>query len=202
MVDRQLRGRGIMDERVLRVMSEVDREEFVPDEVRHLAYEDGAIPLGRGQTISQPWVVAAICQALELHGGERLLEVGTGSGYSTAILSRLVQPGGAVQSTEIVDELAQAARATLARLGYVATVETTDGSRPGRGEWERIAVHAAAPEFPAELADALHDGGVMVIPLKRGRSDMLTRVRRAGDEYLLDEIAECRFVPLITPRGR
>src|SRR3954469_21136360 len=113
MVERQLRRRGIWDERVLEAMDEVPREEFVPDQVRSRAYNDSALPIGHDQTISQPWVVAAICQALELEGGERVLEIGTGSGYSAAILAQLADR---VVSVERVPELAELARRRLREL--------------------------------------------------------------------------------------
>ena len=120
MVEKQLRAGGIADERVLAAMGQVPREEFVPEELREQAYADGALPIGHGQTISQPWVVAAICAALELRGGERVLDVGGGSGYSTAVIAELVRPGGRVRSYELVPELADRREARrLRRLGYV-----------------------------------------------------------------------------------
>ncbi|MEJ7876017.1 MAG: protein-L-isoaspartate O-methyltransferase, partial [Solirubrobacterales bacterium] len=146
MVEEQLRRRGIVDERVLAAMGSIPREEFVPKRVRQEAYADGALPIGHGQTISQPWVVAAICQALELRGGERVLDVGGGSGYATAVIAALVRPGGAVRSHELIPELAARARQTLERLG-IREVEVRDGdgaAAPGE-DWDAIAVHAAAP---------------------------------------------------------
>src|ERR687893_46265 len=113
MVEKQLRRGGIADERVLDAMGRVPREEFVPEKLRRHAYEDGALPIGHGQTISQPWVVAAIAEALELRGGERALDVGGGAGYSTAVVAELVRPGGLVRSYELVPELALRAAATL-----------------------------------------------------------------------------------------
>ena len=118
MVETQLRAGGIGDERVLAAMGRVPREEFVPEELREHAYVDGALPIRHGQTISQPWVVAAICSALELRGGERVLDVGGGAGYSTAVIAELVRPGGHVRSYELVEALAIRAEATLAHLGY------------------------------------------------------------------------------------
>jgi protein-L-isoaspartate(D-aspartate) O-methyltransferase len=207
MVDRQLRGGGIRDERVLAAMREVPRDAFVPERIRDRAYEDGALPIGHGQTVSQPWVVAAICEGLELAGNEEVLEVGTGSGYSTAILALLARH---VRSIEIVDELAERAAATLAELGY-SNVEVLAGD--GSGEVagpqsvDAIAVHAAAPALPGGLVRALRPGGRLVIPIAEGGADLLVAFRRtddgSGDEPELRRkaIAPCRFVPLIGEGG-
>ena len=207
MVDRQLRGGGIRDERVLAAMWDVPRDAFVPERIRDRAYEDGALPIGHGQTVSQPWVVAAICEGLELAGDEEVLEVGTGSGYSTAILALLARR---VRSIEIVDELAERAAATLAELGY-SNVEVLAGD--GSGEVagpqsvDAIAVHAAAPALPGGLVRALRPGGRLVIPIAEGGADLLVAFRRtddgSGDEPELRRkaIAPCRFVPLIGEGG-
>jgi len=207
MVDRQLRGGGIRDERVLAAMLEVPRDAFVPERIRDRAYEDGALPIGHGQTVSQPWVVAAICEGLELAGDEEVLEVGTGSGYSTAILALLARH---VRSIEIVDELAERAAATLTDLGY-SNVEVLAGD--GSGEVagpqsvDAIAVHAAAPALPGGLVRALRPGGRLVIPIAEGGADLLVAFRRtddgSGDEPELwrRAIAPCRFVPLIGEGG-
>ena len=208
MVTRQLRAGGIVDERVLRAMGTVPREQFVPELLRRQAYADGALPIGHGQTISQPWVVAAICTALELAGGERVLDVGGGAGYSTAVIAELVRPGGTVRSYELIDPLADRARATLARLGYAeAEVLAGDGARVSTDSWDAIAVHAAAPELPAPLVKSLKPGGRLVLPLARGHSDILTAFRRTDDGSSGDvtlertEVAECRFVPLLGDSG-
>ncbi len=207
MVERQLRGGGIADERVLAAMGEVPREEFVPVELRPDAYADGALPIGHGQTISQPWVVAAICTALELTGGERVLDVGGGSGYSTAIIAKLVRPRGIVRSYELVPELAERARVTLALLGcFEAEVMGGDGASEQEDRWDAIAVHAAAPQVPARLAASLRPGGRLVLPLATDRADVLTALRRVDDgsgdlELERTEIAECRFVPLLGESG-
>src|SRR5215213_7536285 len=174
MVERQLRRRGIEDERVLAAMGAVPREAFVPPRLRRRAYADSALPIGEGQTISQPWIVAAICQALRLEGGERVLEVGTGSGYSAAVLSRLA---GEVVGVELQPVLADGARRTLAELG-VGNVEVVVGDGgaglPERAPFDAIAVHAAAPAVPRELLDQLADGGRLVAPVAAGEADMLT----------------------------
>jgi protein-L-isoaspartate(D-aspartate) O-methyltransferase len=201
MVERQLRRRGIGDERVLAAMGEVPREEFVPDTQRRRAYADSALPIGAGQTISQPWIVAAICQALALEGDERVLEVGTGSGYSACVLGRLA---AAVITIERHGDLAREARELLARLG-ASNVEVLvgDGSvgLPERAPFEGIAVHATAPAPPATLLSQLADGGRLVVPIASRGADLLTRYRRRGDEFEPHVIGPCRFVPLIGDEG-
>ena len=201
MVQRQLRARGIDDERVLEAMGTVPREAFVPAAGRRRAYADAALPIGERQTISQPWIVAAICQALELTGSERLLEIGTGSGYSTAILALLAAE---VISVERHQALARSARATLASLG-VENVELLvgDGSQgvPDRAPFGAIAVHAAAPAVPPALLTQLADGGRLVVPIAFESSDVLTLLRRRGEEIVREAIGPCRFVPLIGEEG-
>lgn len=204
MVRDQLAFGGIADERVLGAMGKVPREEFVPERWRDRAYADGALPIGHGQTISQPWVVAAICEALELTGDERVFEVGTGSGYSAMVLAQLAAE---VTTAELVPELAEAARQTLERLGVPnVRVIAGDGSldAPG-GPYDAIAVHAAAPAIPAGLARALRPGGRMVAPIAEGGTDMLTAFRRvdSGEDPTLERraIAPCRFVPLLGEGG-
>jgi len=209
MVEQQLRRRGITDERVLAAMEAVPRERFVPERYRRRAYADSALPIGYEQTISQPWIVAAICQALALDGSERVLEIGTGSGYSAAVLALLARE---VITIERVEELAAAARGTLAELG-VENVEVLvgDGSAglPDRAPFEAIAVHATAPAPPATLIEQLTVGGRLVVPIASHTADMLTAfIRRAADvdattgqglEQVV--IGPCRFVPLIGSEG-
>jgi protein-L-isoaspartate(D-aspartate) O-methyltransferase len=201
MVERQLRRRGIFDERVLAAMGEVPREEFVPERYRSRAYADSAMPIGEGQTISQPWIVAAICQALELSGRERVLEVGTGSGYSAAVLARLAAE---VIGVERHPPLAGRARRALDALG-VGNVELLvgDGSIgvPERAPFEAIAVHATAPAPPRALIGQLGDGGRLVVPIAGDGADLLTVFRRHGEELRREEIGPCRFVPLIGEEG-
>jgi protein-L-isoaspartate(D-aspartate) O-methyltransferase len=185
MVERQLRRRGIDDERVLTAMGEVPREAFVPPQLRHRAYADSALPIAAEQTISQPWIVAAICQALELSGTERVLEVGTGSGYSACVLSLLAAQ---VVSIERHQSLALQARETLASLA-VTNVELTigDGSR-------------GQPQ-PA-LISQLAEGGRLVVPIASDRdTDLLTLLRRHGKRVETEVIGPCRFVPLIGDEG-
>jgi protein-L-isoaspartate(D-aspartate) O-methyltransferase len=201
MVERQLRQRGISDKRVLAAMGAVPREEFVPERHRNRAYADSALPIGEGQTISQPWIVAAICQALELSGDERVLEVGSGSGYSAAVLAHLAAE---VIGIERHESLATDARATLEGLD-VANVELLvgDGSRglPERAPFEAIAVHAAAPAPPLALLGQLADGGRLVVPIAAAETDLLVAFRRRGEELESTGIGPCRFVPLIGEEG-
>jgi protein-L-isoaspartate(D-aspartate) O-methyltransferase len=195
MVERQLRRRGIEDKRALRAMEEVPRERFVPADVRSRAYGDGALPIGEGQTISQPWIVARMTALLALAGAERVLEVGTGSGYSAAVLSRCASH---VVTVERHATLADRARATLAELGYRnVEVHAGDGSigQPDRAPFDAIVVTAAAVSAPPPaLLRQLVPGGVLVCPVK-GESDdeQLVRVRDGEIEV----IAAVRFVPLV-----
>ncbi len=197
MVAEQLRGRGISDERVLEAMGSVPRERFVLERDRRRAYEDCALTIGHGQTISQPWIVAAICQPLRLTGDEQVLEIGTGSGYSAAVLARLAAH---VLSVERIDELAAASTERLEALGVEnVTVANADGTLGGKGgPYEAIAVHAATPRVPQALAAQLTEGGRLVIPIATDEADMLTAYVRRGEGIELDEIVgPCRFVPLI-----
>jgi protein-L-isoaspartate(D-aspartate) O-methyltransferase len=195
MVERQLRRRGIHDERVLAAMGEVPRELFVPHDQRRRAYRDGALRIGEGQTISQPWIVACMCQLLELRGDETVLEVGTGSGYAAAVLSRL---GAQVVTIERYESLAEQAAATLAELGYGnVEVRVGDGSRgaPDRAPFGGISVTATArDEPPRPLLDQLAPGAALVCPVARGRREYLMRFRDGEEEA----VAAVRFVPLVS----
>jgi protein-L-isoaspartate(D-aspartate) O-methyltransferase len=193
-VDRQLRARGIFDPRVLEAMRGVPRESFVPVEARTRAYDDAALALAHGQTISQPYVVALICQALSLEGDELVLDVGTGSGYQAAVLDELA---GRVVSVERIPELAEAARANLAATGHGSVeVLVGDGSLgvPTRAPFAAIAVAAAAAEVPEALLDQLAPGGRLVLPLVR----QLVRVTNGDGRLLMERLAPVRFVPLVT----
>jgi protein-L-isoaspartate(D-aspartate) O-methyltransferase len=209
MVEWQLRRRGIHDQRVLDAMASVPRELFVPERYRRRAYADSALPIGHGQTISQPWIVAAICQALALEGSERVLEIGTGSGYSAAVLALLAEE---VITIERVEELAVAARERLAELGITnVEVVVADGSAglPDRAPYEAIAVHATAPSPPSSLIEQLTPGGRLVVPIATDTADMLTVFRRlegdvdpkTGEGLERTVIGPCRFVPLIGNEG-
>jgi len=209
MVERQLRRRGISDERVLAAMAEVPRELFLPEHERRRAYNDSALPIGHGQTISQPWIVAAIAQALALQGTEKVLEIGTGSGYSAAVIARLARE---VFTIERLEPLAREARELLAELGFEnVRVVVADGTEGLREEalFEGIAVHATAPAPPPSLLAQLAPGGRLVIPVAGDGADILTVYMRTGDELdpLTGEglearsLGACRFVPLIGREG-
>jgi protein-L-isoaspartate(D-aspartate) O-methyltransferase len=201
MVERQLRRRGISDERVLRAMGAVPREHFVPEGVRRSSYNDSALPIGHEQTISQPWVVAAICQALNLQGDEKVLEIGTGSGYSAAVLAHLADH---VVSIERVPELGEWAHDRLHELG-IRHVEVVigDGSRgdPERAPYDAIAVHAASPEAPHSLLSQLAPDGRLVVPIATGSADLLTAFIRENGDLRQETIGPTRFVPLIGAEG-
>jgi protein-L-isoaspartate(D-aspartate) O-methyltransferase len=196
MVERQLRGRGIEDSRVLAAMTEVPRELFLPEDRRRRAYRDGAVRIGEGQTMSQPWIVACMAQLLELAGQERVLEVGTGSGYAAAVLSRLCRE---VVTIERFDSLAAAARGTLSELGYGnVEVRVGDGTRgaPDRAPFGGISVTAAARDQPPRaLFDQLAPGAALVCPVERGRRELLMRFRDGEEEA----VTGVRFVPLVSP---
>jgi protein-L-isoaspartate(D-aspartate) O-methyltransferase len=201
MVEKQLRRRGIADERVLAAMGEAPREAFVLPRHRGHAYADSALPIGEAQTISQPWIVAAICQALELQGSERVLEVGTGSGYSACVLALLAAE---VLSVERHASLSRGAGEALRSLG-VANVELLvgDGSAglPDLPPFDAIAVHATAPAPPPGLLAQLADGGRLVVPIAAEPHDLLTVLHRQGGEINSQVIGPCRFVPLIGEEG-
>jgi protein-L-isoaspartate(D-aspartate) O-methyltransferase len=195
MVERQLRRRGIHDERVLAAMGEVPRELFVPESERRRAYRDGALRIGEGQTISQPWIVACMAQLLELRGDETVLEVGTGSGYAAAVLSRLCAQ---VVTIERYESLAKVAAETLAELGYDnVEVRVGDGAQgaPDRAPFGGISVTATAKdEPPAALVEQLAPGAALVCPIARGRREFLIRLRDGEEET----VASVRFVPLVS----
>ena len=196
-IDRQLRRRGIADRRVLAAMERVPRELFAPPEYRDLAYADGPIPLPFGQTISQPYMVAVTCEALGLEGGERVLDVGTGSGYAAAVLAELAAE---VHTIERIPALAEAARAALNAAGYERVeVHVGDGALgvPDHAPFDAIAVAAAAPEVPQALWEQLSEGGRIAIPLI-GRHLQHLRVleRTAHGPRLLASIP-ARYVPLV-----
>lgn len=202
MVERQLRRRGISDPRVLEAMAAVPRERFVPESQLRHAYDDGALPIGEGQTISQPLIVATICEALALDGSERVLEVGTGSGYSAAVLARLTSE---VISIEVHESLAARARAILEELGAAnVRVLRGDGSGgvPEYAPYGAIAVHATAPRPPQALLEELEPGGRLVVPLAAKHGDMLTLfIRREEGGYDQLPLGACRFVPLVGREG-
>jgi protein-L-isoaspartate(D-aspartate) O-methyltransferase len=198
MVELQLRRRGIEDERVLDAMRRVPRELFVPEESRDAAYADAALPIGGGQTISQPYMVALICEQLALRGSERVLDVGTGSGYQAAVLAELAAE---VYTIERVPELVPPARANLAAAGYAERVElhVGDGSR-GLSEhapFAAIAVAAAALEPPPALYDQLEPRGRLVVPVGGAGGQWLEVVVRTPEGPAVRRSVPCRFVPLV-----
>jgi protein-L-isoaspartate(D-aspartate) O-methyltransferase len=195
MVERQLRRRGIHDERVLAAMEEVPRELFLPESQRRRAYRDGAVRIGEGQTMSQPWIVACMAQLLELNGSETVLEVGTGSGYAAAVLSRLCRE---VVTIERYESLAVRAEQVIHELGYDnVVIGVGDGSRgaPERAPFGGISVTATAFEAPPPaLFEQLAPGAALVCPVDRGGRELLMRFRDGAEEA----VTGVRFVPLVT----
>ena len=202
MVGRQLRTRGIDNERVLDAMGTVPRELFVPQRLRRRAYDDAALPIGAGQTISQPYMVALICSLLELRGGERVLDVGTGSGYQAAVLAEL---GAEVHSIERVPELAERAREAIRAAGYGDRVEVHVGDGtlglPEEAPFAAIAVAAAAPGLPRSLYDQLAERGRLVLPVGPRREQRLQMVVRSPEGPATLTTVPCRFVPLLGAEG-
>ena len=201
MVEHQVRTRGVLDARVLDAMADVPRHEFVPQRNRSLSYDDTPLPIGGGQTISQPYMVAMMLEALELRGDEKVLDVGTGSGYQAALLGRL---GREVISIEIVPKLAKNAQKTLIRLGYAnVRVLVGDGSVgwPAEAPYDAIVVAAGSPRVPAPLLDQLADHGRLVIPVGEPTDQRLLRVRNQNRVIETQPLAWCEFVPLVGRAG-
>ena len=199
-VARQLQARGIHDAAVLAAMRAVPREKFVPQDLHKHAYDDGALPIGHGQTISQPYIVARMTQALAVKEGDRVLDVGTGSGYQAAILAAL---GAEVVSVELEEELAQAARHRLMSLGYDVKVVTGDGSRglPTEAPFAAIVVAAAAPDVPVPLVEQLKPDGRLVLPIGSRLEQVITLVRPTADGFTREPIEPAVFVPLLGEHG-
>ena len=202
MVAEQLRSRGIADEAVLQAMTAIPREVFMPEAVRVDAYADEAIPIGAGQTISQPYMVARMTELLAVQPGDRVLEIGTGSGYQAAVLAWL---GAWVTTYERQETLIPAARERLGSVGLGGRVDIrlADGSLgdPSGAPWNGIIVTAAAPAIPVELRDQLADGGHLVIPVGPRDRQILTVVTRRGNEWIERPDGACVFVPLIGAGG-
>ena len=191
--------RNISSETVIRAMEQVPRERFVPQDSRHMAYLDLPLSIGEGQTISQPYIVAMMTEAMELSGGDRVLEIGTGSGYQTAILSALT-PRGRVVSMERVPALMQQARQRLQELGYRNVEVQQAGSSlgcPSKGPYDAIIVTAAAPRLPKSLISQLAIGGRLVIPVGTLSQQELVQARCTDEGLSLRVLGPCRFVPLL-----
>jgi protein-L-isoaspartate(D-aspartate) O-methyltransferase len=201
MVEDQLRGRDIVDQRVLDAMQRVPRELFVPEDERHRAYADAALPIGHGQTISQPYMVARIAEVLALTGGEKVLDVGTGSGYQAAVLAEVA---GEVHTIERIAELAALARENLAAAGYEnVKVHVGDGTLgfPDEAPFNAIAVAAAAPVMPERLYEQLEPRGRLVVPLGDRWGQRLEVIVRSPEGPAVVHSVPCRFVPLVGEQG-
>lgn len=194
----ELRGAGITDARVLGAIERVPREVFVPDAFKDRAWENTALPIGHGQTISQPLVVAMMSQALEVSDRHKVLEIGTGSGYQAAVLARLCRRLFTIERHRSLLKVAEQRFAAL-RLHNVTT-RVGDGSKgwPEQAPFDRIIVTAAAPDVAGALLESLAEGGVLVAPVGEERRDQrLVRVRRQGDQFPIEELGPVRFVPLV-----
>ncbi len=201
MVDEQIVSRGVKDERVLAVMRNIPRHEFLPEAIRGMAYTDNALPLGEGQTMSQPYMVALMTELLGLKGPERVLEIGTGSGYQTAVLAELCEK---VYTVERVKSLADKARATLDRLGYKSVaIKVYDGTYGWKemAPFDAIVVTAGSPDVPAPLVEQLKEGGRMVIPVGDRYGQELITVVKTAEGMTTRRSIPCVFVPLIGNHG-
>jgi protein-L-isoaspartate(D-aspartate) O-methyltransferase len=197
----QLRERGIKDERVLRAIEKIPREEFLDEHFLHQAYEDNALPIGEGQTISQPYTVAFMTEALELKAGEKVLEIGTGSGYQAAVLAEL---GVRVYTIERHMALAELAAKRLEKLKYRVVSRTGDGTRgwADYAPFDGIIVTAGAPDVPKSLTKQLNpSGGRLLIPIGDRATQTMFRITRNGDELKGEELSSFKFVPLIGKEG-
>jgi protein-L-isoaspartate(D-aspartate) O-methyltransferase len=201
MVQDQLVARGIRDDRVLDAMASVPRERFLPERLHDVAYRDGPLSIGFGQTISQPFMVAAMTEALMLSGSERVLEIGTGSGYQTAVLARLARE---VLSVERIAALSEQATRVLDELGVAnAGLVVGDGSTgwPQDAPYDRVIVTAASPDVPPALVAQLAPGGILVIPCGSRAEQTLVRIRKLADGMDRTSLMECVFVPLVGAQG-
>jgi protein-L-isoaspartate(D-aspartate) O-methyltransferase len=201
MVTRQLRDRGIGDERVLAAMLKLPRHLFVPDEQQEQAYRDCALPIGFGQTISQPYMVAIMLESMKLTGQERVLDVGTGSGYQAALLGLLARE---VYSVEIIPELTSRARATIQRLGLDNVTVVQGNGSIGLQEaapFDAIVVAAGAPDVPRALTSQLAEGGTLLIPVGGDSWQELLRIRKRDGRLIREEVTACAFVPLVGEEG-
>jgi len=201
MVDLQLITRGIKDKRVLQVMRDIPREEFVPSDLKYAAYDDCALPIGEGQTISQPYMVAIMTECLQLKGDEKVLEIGTGSGYQAAILSRLSKK---VFTIERVPELAERSKEKLEKHGFSnVQVILGDGTEGYENEvpFDGIIVTASCPDIPKPLVDQLAEGGRLILPIGERFHQVLTTVTKSKGKIKKEESIGCVFVPLLGKYG-
>ncbi|MFC1887502.1 protein-L-isoaspartate(D-aspartate) O-methyltransferase [Candidatus Cloacimonadota bacterium] len=205
MVEDQIHSRGIETEAVLKAFLKVERHLFVHEEIQHLAYNDSPLNIGKGQTISQPYIVALMLDLLEIKKSDNILEIGTGSGYQTALLAELA---GEVYTVERIDVLLLKARDLLRKMGYKnINYLVGDGTRgwkegePMRSEFDKIVVAAAAPDIPTSLMEQLADGGIMVIPAGNRSWQDLIVIKKVGDEFITTNHGGCTFVPLIGQEG-
>lgn len=200
MVREQIAAEGVHDARVLDAMRKVPRHEFVPADMKPYAYRNGPLPIGYGQTISQPYIVAFMTEALQLEVGMKVLEIGTGSAYQAAILAEM---GARLYTIEIVPELCSSARDTLARLGYHVKLRCGNGylGWPEEAPFDRIILTAAPPEIPQPLLHQLKEGGILVAPVGEG-VQTLVRLRRDNNMYKEERLLPVRFVPMVNePKG-
>lgn len=197
MLDEQLIARGIKNQKVLDVFDKIERHKFIPEYLRQSAYSDFPLPIGDGQTISQPYIVALMTESLRLVGDEKILEIGTGSGYQTAILAELAKE---VYSIERFESLAKRAQTTLKAIGYAnIKIRVGDGSLgwPEEAPFDRIIITAATPRVPLPLSDQLKENGKLILPLGESFSQVLTLVEKRGAKLESTDICGCVFVPLI-----
>jgi protein-L-isoaspartate(D-aspartate) O-methyltransferase len=201
MVEEQIAGRGVKDARVLEVFKKVERHKFVPEELRPSAYADFPLPIGESQTISQPYMVALMSECLKLQGEEKILEIGTGSGYQAAILAHLARE---VYSIERFPALARRAQNVFSELGLVnIKVKVGDGTLgwPEEAPFDRIIITAATPRIPLPLAEQLKEGGILLLPLGESFSQVLTVVEKKQDKLESTQVCGCVFVPLVGKFG-
>lgn len=195
----------VQSQRVLEAMERVPRHEFLPESARAAAYQDSPLSIGLGQTISAPHMVGMMLEALDLRPGQKVLEIGTGSGYHASLVAELIRPNGKVYTIERIKELGERAKETLDRLGYGDVVEViiSDGTNglPEHAPYDRIFVAAAAPQVPKPLREQLADGGILLIPVGGRIYQELTIIKREGDEFTHAPLGSVVFVPLIGEHG-
>jgi len=201
MVEEQIKPRGIKDQRVIDVFAKVERHKFIPEELRDSSYADHPIPIGEGQTISQPFIVALMTECLDLKGSEKVLEIGTGSGYQTAILAELAKE---VCTVERIHVLSDDAGQLLSELGYKnIKFKVSDGTLGWKEEspFDRIIITAAAPKIPLPVTEQLKEGGKLILPLADSFGQMLTLVTKKNGQMVAENICPVIFVPLIGKHG-